>query len=251
MSTFKARRLYFQNIAHNNALIADGQPDVVDDHLRHSFFRINGGIEISADVLNLADFPCCLMMDMVVYPTQQSKFVYRRTIENELWFLSRFDHQGGVANELEDALDEAYAAATQFLAAMLNDYENNRICCRFNLSNSKLEMVGPALDNLIGWKLTFTDTECGSEFAYDSSDTLCQNQTEIIYFEDLEAVPFEWTEERLMKFGDFPIIEVWYNDDEGGAVIAWPTINTDMPAPDQTMFTVHNGAPKTGFIILK
>jgi hypothetical protein len=77
------------------------------------------------------------------------------------------------------------------------------------------------------------------------------NQTEIIYFTDQSQVDIAWTAPRLSKFGVFPEIEVWFNDGSGGANIAWANITADVPAPNQTSFTVYNGSSQSGFIILK
>ncbi len=77
------------------------------------------------------------------------------------------------------------------------------------------------------------------------------NQTEIIYFTNQTAVNIAWTGTRISKFGEFPEIEVWFNNDSGGATIAWTEIQVDVPAPNQTAFTVYNGSVQSGFIVLK
>lgn len=77
------------------------------------------------------------------------------------------------------------------------------------------------------------------------------NQTEIIYFTDVSEVDVEWTTGRQAKFGAYPVIEVWWNNDSGGSEIAWLPINVDVAAPLQTQFTIYNGQNKTGYIILK
>lgn len=253
MSTFKNRRIYFQSIAQSSNLIADGH--LVEGVPRKSFFRINGELELAAAVMDKADSPCMVHSDFVVMPSQPVKYVYRKTIINELLFLCKFDAQNGLANEMEDALDLAYAAAAEFLSFMLHDYEENGSCCNlfhFDLNGSKLEMYGPVLDNWIGWRLTFTDLEKGNEFRYDANSfSESANATEAIYFTDVEQVDIEYTAARRLNFGDFPLIEVWFNNEDGGANIAWPVIVTDAPPPDQALITVHNGSVQSGFIILK
>lgn len=80
---------------------------------------------------------------------------------------------------------------------------------------------------------------------------MCANNTEIIFFTDQESVNVTWTGTRQSKFGIYPEIEVWYNNDSGGSTIAWPQINVDVPAPNQTAFTIYNGSTQSGFIVLK
>jgi hypothetical protein len=251
MSTFKNRRIYFQTVAHLNKLIADGQ--VVNGIPRKSFFRMNAALELSASVVDKADFPCVVQNGFTVLPAERTKFVYRKTIINELWFLSRFDAQNGIADEYENALDEAYQAATQFLAYMLDDVATNGCCgnlFHFDLNNSKIEELGPVLDNTIGWRLTFQDFERGPEFDFNSGGYY-DGEPEIIYFTNEKDVDFDWSIERQNRFGEYPFIQVWYSDAGPNPVIAWPTINADAPAPDQTTFTVHNGTQRSGYIILK
>lgn len=252
MSTFKNRRIYFQSIAQQSNLIADGV--VVDDVPRKSFFRINGELELSASVLEKADSPCMVNTGYSVMPSQPGIYVYFKTIVNELCFLSKFNAQSGVADEMENALDNAYDAASEFIQFLLNDYEEN-CCCgglfHFDLNNAKLEMYGPVLDNWIGWRLVFTDTEKATEFKYNNGNFTPPNPTEIIYFWNVESVIIPWTEERECQFGSFPQLQVWFYAEDGTPVIAWPEITSDVPMPDATFFTVNNGAVKSGYIILK
>ncbi len=171
MSTFKDRRIYFQNIAHLSKLIGDGQ--TVNNVLRKSFFRINGELELTTAVLEGANFPCCVHFDFIALPSQPVKYVYRKTIINELLFLSKFDSNNGVADALEDALDEAYDAATEFISFMINDFETNGICgnlFHFELNQVRMVTEGPVLDNLIGWRVTFQDLEKAPEFVYDENN---------------------------------------------------------------------------------
>jgi hypothetical protein len=253
VSTFKQRRIYFQSIAEASNLIAHGQ--LVEGVARRSFFRINGELELAAAVMDKADTPCMVHNDFVVIPSQPVPYVYRKTIVNEILFLSKFDAQNGLATEWEEASDLAYAAAAEFLSFMLHDFEENGRCCNlfhFDLNGAKLEMYGPVLDNWIGWRLTFTDLEKGNEFKYNAdSFTDPANATEAIYFTDKSQVDITWTEVRRSNFGDFPTIEVWFNNGAGGANIAWPSIVTDVPPPDQALITVYNGSVQSGFIILK
>jgi hypothetical protein len=84
-----------------------------------------------------------------------------------------------------------------------------------------------------------------------STDNTVANQTEIIYFADVSSVDVTWTGSRAARFGAFPEIEVWFNNDTGGSNIAWVPITVDAPAPAQTQFTIYNGSNQSGFIILK
>lgn len=257
MSFFKNRRLYFQNVAHNNTHIRDGEN--VNGHVRKSFFRINSGLELTSAVLEKAEFPCMVQWDVVVYPQQPGPYVYRKKVVNELWFLSRFNAQGsnGVASQMEDAEDEAYAAASEYIGQLIKEWEDNGNSCSYfyhiDLNGMKLELLGPVLDNTIGWRLTFEDLARGDEFNMEDEGYYpCGHDSEIIYFFDQTQVGFDWTESRRSRFGNTPIIEVWYNNATGGADVAWPSISTDANPPDQAAYTVYNGeVPKTGFIILK
>jgi hypothetical protein len=251
MSTFKNRRLYFQRIAQQSNLIADGV--VVDGVPRKSFFRINGELELSAAVLEKANSPMMVNTGYAVMPSQPGMYVYFKTVVNELLFLSKFNAQNGIADEMENALDEAYNAASEFIQYLLKDFEEN-CCCgglfHFDLNKSTLEMYGPVLDNLIGWRLTFNDTEKATEFKFNDGNFTEPNPTDIIYFYEVASVMIPWTEERECQFGSFPQFQVWFYT-EDGPVIAWPDIKIDLPMPNATMFTINNGAVKSGYIVLK
>lgn len=255
MSFFKNRRLYFQNLAHNNTLIQDGVE--VGGRIRKSFFRINGGVELEAAALENAAFPCVVQWDFLVLPSQPGHYVYRKTVQNELWFLSRFNAQGsnGVASQMEDAQNEAYAAAAQYISQLIKEWEINGPCGYFyhiDLNGFVLQMLGPVLDNTIGWRLTFSDLARGNEFNLDDEDYPVGNDSEIIYFFDETDFTFPWTETRRSRFGDWPIIEVWWNNEDGSATMAMvPTESDTIPPELPTAFTIYNGQPKTGFIILK
>ena len=80
---------------------------------------------------------------------------------------------------------------------------------------------------------------------------LTTNNTEVIFFENVNQVDFSWTNDRKSKFGVFPLIEVWFLNEEDNYTLSNVPITTDVLPPNQTSFSVYNGSNQSGFIIIK
>jgi hypothetical protein len=82
----------------------------------------------------------------------------------------------------------------------------------------------------------------------DGNDIVINGQ-EIIFFYNVREVPIEWTNARRNNLGIFPTIQVWFMD-EGTPHIADVNILVDVPPPNETLFTVQNSGPSSGWVIL-
>lgn len=174
-TSFKDRSDYFKNIAFLNKQVAHDQFIGEGPAKRNSFHRINDEDELNAAVVDWAHFPCVVHTGMTIIPSQPGKGVYRKTNINQLFFLSRFDAQSGIADAVQNAWDEAYDIASQFLSYLVEDQEANMSCgglFGFDLNNSKLEMIGPINDNLAGWSLIFQDIARAIEYKYNTDNWL-------------------------------------------------------------------------------
>lgn len=89
----------------------------------------------------------------------------------------------------------------------------------------------------------------GYEVPGDPSGGSGGNDVEIIEFTTEESVTIPWVDERIARFGIFPLIEVWKYIAGIPTLIA-VSITTDAGPPDQSFFTVFTpGTP--GFIVIK
>ena len=77
--------------------------------------------------------------------------------------------------------------------------------------------------------------------------TVAVTGQEIIFFTNVSEVPIPWTTARQANLGIFPTIQVWFTD-EGTPHIARVPILVDAQPPGQTLFTIQNSGPSTGFI---
>lgn len=73
---------------------------------------------------------------------------------------------------------------------------------------------------------------------------------ETIFFTNESAVEILYTSERRNKFGGFPTIQVWMQD-EGTYKITNADIEPDALPPNQTKFTVRLAGPINFFVTLK
>lgn len=170
MSSFRDRSDYFKNIAFKNVKVAHDHLIGEGPATRKSFHRINNEDELNAAVVDWAHFPCIVHTGMTVLPSQPGKGIYRKTNINQLFFLSRMDTQGVLSDIMQDAYDEAYDVASEFISWLVEDEEGNGSCgglFGFDLNNAKLEMIGLINDNLVGWSLIFQDIERAVEYKYD------------------------------------------------------------------------------------
>ena len=78
------------------------------------------------------------------------------------------------------------------------------------------------------------------------------NETEIIYITAESTKSFTWTTGRQQKFGPYPLVECWIQDDGGTYYLSavQPYIDAPPPSLFTTMF-YDFGAPVTGFIVIK
>ena len=77
------------------------------------------------------------------------------------------------------------------------------------------------------------------------------NQKEIIPFEDSPSISIPWTPTRQGKFGNFPIIEVYLQEDgDVPRLLIGGNIEADNPPPAFTELTVNIGGNPSGFIVL-
>jgi len=72
-------------------------------------------------------------------------------------------------------------------------------------------------------------------------------EPELLFFTNTSSVNFPYDANRRSKYGNFPSIEVWI-DDAVQIYQAYPEILVDMPAPNQTQFTINIAGPISGFI---
>ncbi|HEU4574615.1 MAG TPA: hypothetical protein VFS36_06395 [Chitinophagaceae bacterium] len=79
------------------------------------------------------------------------------------------------------------------------------------------------------------------------------NQTEIIPFADVAAVNIPWTATRLEKFGSFPLVEVWIEEEGQQPFLNFgANIECDAPPPAMTELNVKLGLGNpSGFIVIK
>lgn len=76
------------------------------------------------------------------------------------------------------------------------------------------------------------------------------NQTETIPFSNTDSVLIPWTNDRKNAFGNFPLIQVWFND-SGYFSIANVPIRCDQAPPLTTSFTIDLTGVGSGFIQIK
>ena len=86
----------------------------------------------------------------------------------------------------------------------------------------------------------------------DGNSDIVSNETEIIYFNNVNIVNIQWSASRQLRFGQFPLIEVWYNDSLNGQGIhlANVPIYVDAQPPNMQTLTVNTGGG-SGFIVIK
>lgn len=76
------------------------------------------------------------------------------------------------------------------------------------------------------------------------------NQTETIIFSGTGSVVIPWTSERKAAFGNFPLIQVWFNDSTHYSLANVPII-CDYAPPATTSFTIDLTGFSSGFIQIK
>ncbi|MEP7375517.1 MAG: hypothetical protein ABI675_19385 [Chitinophagaceae bacterium] len=76
------------------------------------------------------------------------------------------------------------------------------------------------------------------------------NKKEIIPFVATPNINIPWTDDRLGKFGTYPLIQVWILDDGEYFLHTAGEIYPDAPAPAFTELTVKLGGNPTGFIVI-
>lgn len=85
----------------------------------------------------------------------------------------------------------------------------------------------------------------------DPEEEIMANQKEIISFEEQATISIPWTPARLQKFGSFPEIEVYIQEDGGVPIKSGGgSIEADQPPPAFTELSVKLGGNPTGFIVI-
>lgn len=279
MSTYKQRSDYFEMLANNNKLIAHQRP-VSDgsEKLRKSFFRVNDLDELNAAAVNWAHGPCMVHVGHDILFKQPGTGLPRKVIGNHLYFLSKTKPQN-LANEMEAAYTESEEAMSQVLSFMNEEMEENMRCGNlflFDLKGAHAEQIGPFNNVWYGWHLVFYDETRACDLGYknddwftpleDGIDTGCDccdddddsegntsSCAEIIYFNDQTSVDIEMTDERKLRLGQMPQIQVWFtndiSDDEYDK--ANVPIKVYGTPPNVTGITVFNTGNASGFITLK
>lgn len=77
------------------------------------------------------------------------------------------------------------------------------------------------------------------------------NQKEIIPFSATPSIAIPWTSTRQSKFGNFPIVEVYLQEeDDVPRLLIGGTIEADNPPPAFSELTVNIGGSPSGFIVI-
>lgn len=130
--------------------------------LRRSFIPITAEDGLESAVKNKAHFPAVVMIDKIYGRIVDKQKSYRREISNTLWFLDKiaetttnFPHQSKM-----EALERAERVMNDFISRLLHEYEEQGGCGvfkRLDPARFVFEQTDVISDNLIGWKLRFSD----------------------------------------------------------------------------------------------
>ncbi|HRH59057.1 MAG TPA: hypothetical protein PL045_00695, partial [Chitinophagaceae bacterium] len=134
MAVYKSRSDYYENIAHQNKLIAHKRPvSEGSDKLRKCFHRINSEEELNSACQNWGHFPCVVRTGFTLFGKNTGDFPGNCIKTDNLLFLQKSTFTGNVnkADQVEDAYDKAEQAMNQFISFMQNDFETNGGCGEF------------------------------------------------------------------------------------------------------------------------
>lgn len=81
--------------------------------------------------------------------------------------------------------------------------------------------------------------------------SVCTNDGEIIYITNESSKQITWTLDRQTRFGDFPSVETWLQDENGIYYKAAVQPYIDAPPPTMTTMDWAFGGNVTGFITIK
>lgn len=171
MSNYKQRSDYFKLIAAKNKLIA--HTEAIDSGgERDSFHRVNNEEELNAACTQWGHFPAVVHIGHSINFRSNGTGLPHKVISNHLYFLSVLDSAtyALVPDQVEAAYEQAELAMSQFLAYMLEDYEENGSCGNlftFDLNRAQAEQIGPINGTLYGWYLIFQDEQKGNSLAYN------------------------------------------------------------------------------------
>lgn len=76
-------------------------------------------------------------------------------------------------------------------------------------------------------------------------------EPEIFPFDQETQITIEWDATRKLRFGAFPVVEVWYNEDGALRLNPNAAITVDAFPPNTTLFTVALNAPGPGIVMIK
>ncbi len=241
---------------------------VVDGVVRKSFFRINSDEELTSSTVNDIAYPAVayIHIDGRMTDIENAMVDIRHVFKNGWMFLDHVntlvDADGiGDADRIQIAFDTTFSIMEDFIKAMKDDFEENGRCGAFeNFDLNKINYVqhGPTQQNEYGWVLYFEDAFMATRvISGEDMDTVNWHLTpyrvdpEIIAITNEAVKVFTWTNTRKNKYGAFPSIEVWIQDEAGTLFLSAAQPIIDAGPPDFTTMTFAWEAAKTGFIVIK
>jgi len=274
MSTYKERSDYIKSIAMQNKLVAHNLL-IAPDQRRNSFFRVNDIEELNGAIVDYCHFPCVAHLGFDVrYKAPVGAAMPGKVINTSLMFLSKADTlaYSNKADAIEAAYVEADQALTQFLSFMLNDIEQGACpCCQFDFESAKIEMIGPALNELYGWQLQISDSKSGAELEYNPAQWLGNPDAApapeedplpqyVNMVNDAEFIPLQpwetekvinWSSSRRARFGDSPTFQLWYVEQDGMRLSNDIIIQPDQAPPLATLYTLTINVPAPAVLTIK
>lgn len=272
MGQFSDRQDFFKTLCIQHKIVHH------DYNGRRSFITINDEEELGSAVTNKLDLPCVVQLAYSGSLVDKGGSI-RRVIYNSLWFLdkgsmSENEPFATVVNKL--AYDRAELVMNDFIAYMLAEFETNFNCGVFlelDLERFSWTMAGPILDNLYGWKLTWSDEVDASDItnfditsweAYpDGSGNNGGGNNgggdnngggaggakgDIIPFVNVDEIEIPITDRIKSLYGPKPMLQVWFVED-GKPVLANIPVEADADPP--TKYIVSLTGLATGFVVIK
>lgn len=266
MGIFKNKENYLKALCTAHPLVAHGT--VVDGVARKSFFRFNNEEELAAATANGINYPCVGYMHFDGRMTDQDNALVdiRHVIKNGWVFLDTVDPNvladgTGGADLIQDAYDLAFMVMEDFIKAMKDEFEENEKCgvfFNFDLNKINYVPVGPNNQNEYGWMLYFDDefpatrVIDGTMLDWNSGVTILNtNEPEIIIVTNEDTKVVNWTSTRKLRFGSFPVIEVWLRDETNVLYLAAVQPILDGVPPAFNVMTFIFSGNQNGFIVIK